>query len=341
VDRPLRIGVLGTARITATALVEPARALGGDVQLAAVASRDAGRATAYAAEHGFARAFRRYQDLIDDPDLDAIYNPLPNNLHAPWSVAALAAGKAVLCEKPMALDAEEAAAMTDAARRSGRPLVEAFHYRYHPLAQRVVELVGDGAVGRVRAIDVNFWVPAGLVAPGNIRFHYELGGGATMDLGCYCINALRLLAGGEPTVRHAVATPYAVVAGTEAGVDRDIDVAMTATLELPGGAVGHFDCSLAAPRFASRLRVVGDDGEMEVMNLFHPQRGNRIVLRHQGGEEHVQELEATPTFRFQLREFVAAVLAGGPVRTPPEDAVANMAVIDAVYRAAGMRPRRP
>jgi predicted dehydrogenase len=340
VERPLRIGLLGTARITTAAMIEPVQLLGpaAGVELAAVGSRDAERAAAYAAQHGIARSHGSYEALVEDPDVDAVYNPLPNSLHEPWSIAALAAGKAVLCEKPLADNTAEAARMVQAARRHGRPLVEAVHYRYHPFTDRVVELVSTGAIGRLRSLEARFWVPAGRVRPDNIRFRYGLGGGATMDIGCYCIHAIRLLGGGEPVVRSARPTPYSLDNSVDGPVDGSVDVAMEARLELPGGVAANIDCSLSAPRFDSRVVAVGDEGELEVTNLFQPQRGNRLVLRR-AGEELVEEHETTPTFAFQLRAFADTVTSGRPSLTPGDDAIATMRVIDDVYRAAGMRPR--
>ena len=189
----LRIGVLGTARISATALLGPA-AIVPEVTVAAVAARDQSRAAAYAERHGIPVAYGGYDALLADPDIDAVYNPLPNSLHGPWTLKAIAAGKHVLCEKPFASNAEEADLVADAAAASGLVVMEAMHYRYHPLIRRVRELVGE--LGPVRHIQC--WTSFVISNEDDIRYDYDLGGGALMDGGCYAIDCLRLLGPGEP-----------------------------------------------------------------------------------------------------------------------------------------------
>ena len=188
---PLRIGVLGTARITTAALLEPAASVP-EVTVAAVGARSQARALAYAERHGIPVAHGSYHELVEDPDIDAVYNPLPNSLHGPWTLKAIAAGKHVLCEKPFASNADEAARVTDAAEGSGLVVMEAMHYRYHPLIRRLAELVGE--LGPVRHIQG--WTSFAVADPGDIRYDYALGGGALMDGGCYVIDCLRLIARG-------------------------------------------------------------------------------------------------------------------------------------------------
>lgn len=329
---PLRIGILGCARIAEQGIVEPGRVLA-ELEVAAVAARDPHRAAAYAHRHGIPRTHATYDDLLADPDLDAVYNPLPNSLHGPWTIRALEAGKAVLCEKPLASNAVEAQLMADAAARSGCTLVEAFHYRYHPLARRAVELVDGGAVGRPHRMEARFDLPSGLVSPDNIRLRHDLAGGATMDLGSYCANILRLLTGTEPRVVSAQARL----------VGPDIDEAMEAELLFPPrqgeqAVESRIHASFAEASFDASVVVSGDEGTLVVRNPFAPQRGHSLELRR-GGDVTTEEVELTPTFTFQAREFVEAVRTGGPVRTSAVDGVANMAVVDAVYLAAGLRPR--
>ena len=227
----LRIGILGAARIVPYALIKPARTIA-EVEVAAVAARDPGRAAAFAHKHGITRSLGSYQALIDDPAIDAIYNPLPNSLHAEWTLRALAAGKHVLCEKPLTANAAEAEQVAAAAKRSGRVLMEAFHWRYHPMARRMIELVHGGELGPLRRIET--WMCVPLLLPGNIRYRFDLAGGAGMDVGCYAISMLRHLSGEEPEVVSA----RAWLKSPE--VDRRIE----AEVRLPSGASGHLTASL-------------------------------------------------------------------------------------------------
>ncbi len=323
---PLRIGILGAARITPMALVRPARQVPA-VTLAAVAARDATRAGAFAAKHGIRRVHDSYASLVDDPEIDAIYNPLPNNLHAEWSIRALRAGKHVLCEKPIAANAEEAQRMRDVAAESGRVLMEAFHWRYHPLAARMKAIIASGVLGTVRHIEAYFHIP--LLLPGDIRYRLDLAGGAMMDTGCYTISILRHLADAEPEVVAARARQ------SSPGVDRQ----MAADFRFADGRTGHISCALfSAALVRVRARVRGDRGELSVFNPIVPQVWHRLTLRTETGTQR-EHVRADSTYTHQLRAFVAAVRDGAPFPTNPDDAVANMQVIDAVYRAAGLAPR--
>jgi predicted dehydrogenase len=326
-DGPLRLGILGCARIAQQAVVQPAGVVE-NLELAGVAARDPARAEAYAQQHGVTRAYPSYQALLEDPDIGAVYNPLPNSLHGPWSARALRAGKAVLCEKPVTSNAAEARQLAGVAAETGVAMVEAFHYRYHPVAQRIGAIIASGELGPIRSVEAFFVLPDGILRAGNIRLDPGLAGGVTMDLGCYCLNILRLVTGEEPVVTSAVAT----LASPE------IDVAMHAELEFPSGAAGRMHVSFVDESFRTGLLVTGTDGELEVQHPFQPHRGHRLELRR-GGETSREVLDLTPTFVFQAREFVAVVREGAAVRTTMADGVANMEAVDAVYRAAGLRPR--
>ena len=238
---PLRIGVLGNARISATALLGPAASVP-EVIVAAVAARDQSRAEAYAEQHEIPVAYGGYEALLADPDIDAVYNPLPNSLHGPWTLRAIAAGKHVLCEKPFASNAQEAAEVADAAAASGLVVMEAMHYRYHPLIRRLKELVGE--LGPVRHIQC--WTSFAIGNEDDIRYDYDLGGGALMDGGCYALDCLRLLGPGEPEVVAALATEQ------KPGVDR----AMTAFLRFPGGATAWLDVSFTLLAFTTTSRSI-------------------------------------------------------------------------------------
>lgn len=323
---PLRIGVLGAARITPMALLRPARQVP-DAAIVAVAARDAARAQAFASKHGIPRTLPTYDALIADPEIDAIYNPLPNSLHAEWSIKALEAGKHVLCEKPIASNADEAAQMVLAAARCDRQLVEAFHYRYHPLAARMKAIVDSGVLGAIRHIETAMCIP--LPLPSDIRYRYDLAGGATMDVGCYTINLLRFLAGAEPEVVRAearLASP-------------NVDRWMTADFRFADGRTGRITCSLFSSQLLRLQAVVrGERGEMRVFNPFAPHFYHRLSLRTPDGTT-VERVHGDATYTHQLRAFVDAVRHHTALPTEAGDGVANMQVIDAVYTRAGL-PRR-
>jgi len=324
----LRIGILGAARIAPAALVKPAQRTPG-VVVAAVAARDPERGRAFAERHGIERVHASYEDLLADPELDAVYVPVPNGLHGRYTKAALEHGKHVLCEKPFAANAEEATEVALVAERTGRVVMDAFHYRYHPLAARLVEIVSSGELGAVASIEAAMCFP--LVQRSDIRYDLALAGGALMDAGCYPVHLLRTLAGGEPTVvsaRAKLASP---------GLDR----AMEADFELEGGGRGRIVTSLWSSHvLAVNARVRGEAGQLRVLNPFAPQHYHRLVVTA-GGGKRVEHLTKEATYDFQLRAFVAAVHHDAPLLTGPADAVATMRVIDDVYRAAGLEPRQP
>jgi predicted dehydrogenase len=325
----LRIGIVGAARIAPAAVVAPARDLAG-VDVVGVAARDAARARAFATEHGIPEVFESYDALLASPDVDAVYVPLPNAYHGRYTLAAARAGKHVLCEKPFAANADEAAAI-DAATAGGTVVVmEGMHYRYHPLTQRLLELVRDRAVGELRAVHARMIAVVPKLA--DQRFQYPLAGGATMDVGCYVIHQLRSVAGGEPTVTAANAKLSSP----------QIDRWMHAELTFPDGVVGRFTCALlaAAPPVAD-LVVHGSAGSLAVLFPTRPQLVGRIFLRRRG-RPSVERVPSTgSTFRYQLESFAAAVRGGPLPLTPVADAVANLRVIDAVYASAGLARREP
>jgi predicted dehydrogenase len=323
---PVRFGVLGAARIAPAALLRPAKHVAA-AQVVAVAARDRARADAFARKYGLARAHGSYEALLADPEIDAVYNPLPNALHAKWTLAALQAGKHVLCEKPFTSNAEEAVTVAAAAKQSGRVVMEAFHYRYHPLAARMREIVASGELGALRRVEA--WMCFPLPKFSDIRYNLELAGGAQMDAGCYAVSLVRMLGGEEPRVISARPKLHAP----------EVDRAMTAELQFPSGHLGRVTCSMwSVALLKMAARVVGERGELRVTNPVMPQLYHRLVLIRDG-KKRVERFTRRPTYEYQLEAFCNAVQTGAPILTPPDDAVANMRVIDAIYRAAGMKPR--
>jgi predicted dehydrogenase len=324
----LRIGILGAARIAPSALIKPAKG-SGEVVVAAVAARDGARAHAFAAQHGISRVHDSYEALLADPDLDAVYNPLPNSLHGRWTRAALAGGKHVLCEKPFTANATEAREVAELAAKSDRVVMEAFHYRYHPLTLRIEEIIASGELGKLERVEAVMCFP--LPKFSDIRYNYSLAGGATMDAGCYAVHMARTFGGGTPEVVSAQAKLR----------DPQVDRAMTAELRFPGGHTGRVRCSMWSSHLLQfSARVVGDRGALRVLNPVAPQIFHRLSVRSADGKR-VERLTRRASYAYQLDAFAAAVLRGDPVMTTPEDAVENMTVIDAIYRAAGLPLREP
>lgn len=324
--RPLRFGILGAAKIAPGALIKPAR-LGSEATVEVVAARDIERARQFAAEHGIPRIAADYAAVIADPEIDVVYNPLPMNLHMHWTIEALRAGKDVLCEKPFASNALEAERMVEVAAQTGRVLVEAFHYRYHPLFERVLAIVRSGQLGTLRHMNAVFKVA--IKDKSDLRHRFDTSGGATMDLGCYPLHWMRQVAGSEPRV---------VAAKAEEGA-RYVDLTMQADLVFKGDLTGHMETSMADHEaFATSLRVEGDKGTLLVTNPLAPHNGHELRLEL-GSVVTTEKVEGLTTYRHQLLAFVDAVHNKRLLPTMGADSIANMRLIDSVYRAAGMPPR--
>jgi predicted dehydrogenase len=319
----LRFGILGAAKIAPAALIEPAAAEAG-VRVVGVAARDRARAQAFAKQHRIPEVFSDYEALLRSDTIDAIYVPLPAALHCEWSIRALHAGKHVLCEKPFASNALEAERMADAAERTGRVLAEAFHWRYHPLAEHIRAAAGE--IAPFRHLDAHFTVP--FHTSDDIRFVYELGGGALMDLGCYPLQWVRFLAG-EPEVVRARA---------ELGPPK-VDIAMTADLRFAGGVTAQVRCSMQRDLpLGAQLEVEGERGRLVVQNPLAPHLGHELRLETSEGTR-TEGVKGDSTYAHQLRAFRTWVEGGPAMPTDARDAVLGMRAIDAIYRAAGL-PRR-
>ncbi|MCV7173248.1 Gfo/Idh/MocA family oxidoreductase [Mycobacterium manitobense] len=318
----LRIGVLGASRIAEFAIVDPARELGH--RLVAVAARDPHRARAFADKHGIERVAGTYADVVSDPEVDVVYNPLANALHAPWNLAAVAAGKPVLTEKPFARNHIEARQVADAARTAGVTVMEGFHYLFHPVTQRALQLAADGTLGELVRAEVRMAMPA--PADDDPRWSTAMAGGAMMDLGCYGMHLLRRL--GRPSIVSARAEQRFP------GVDARCDVEVA----FPGGATGLSTNSMVADDYSFTLRIAGTMGEVLVHDFIKPHDDDRVTVRTAAGVS-VERLGTRPSYTYQLAVFAAHVETGAPLPIDLADAVENMAYVDDAYRAAGMAPR--
>ena len=329
---PLRVGILGAARIAELAIVKPAHVTG--TRLVTVAARDRRRAEAFAAEHGVERATDSYAAVLADPDVEVVYNPLPNALHGPWNLAAVEAGKHVLSEKPFASTAEEAAEVRDAANKAGVTVVEGFHYLFHPVMQRLFALLGSGELGELQRVDALIAMPE--PDDGDPRWSFDLAGGALMDLGCYGLHAHRTLgrwAGGEPQLVDARAKERAGAPGVDEWLEAD--------LRFPSGATGAVRCSMAHPRFEMTLHVTGSRGEATVQDFVQPHKDDRVLVRT-GSDTRTEHLGTRSSYIYQLEALIAALRGGAPMPTDTDDAVATARLIDSCYRAAELplRPRK-
>ncbi|HLS75780.1 MAG TPA: Gfo/Idh/MocA family oxidoreductase [Nocardia sp.] len=326
--RPLRFGILGAARIAPAALLAPALRHP-EAEVVAVAARDRTRGERFARRHGIARVHDDYPALLADPEVDAVYIPLPNGLHGRWTRAALAAGKHVLCEKPFTADAAEAREIAAAATGSGLVVMEAFHYRYHPLVAAAEEVIAAGELGPLRHVEASICFP--LPRFSDIRYDYGLAGGALMDAGCYAVHMARVFGGEEPEVVSARAKLR----------DPKVDRAMLADLRFPSGHTGRVRCSMwSVDLLRVAVTVVGAKGRMRIVNPLLPHQGHLLSVRTDTRRFRRRFTRRT-SYDFQLDAFTDAVLRGAPVPTGPDDSVATMSVVDAVYAAAGLPPRVP
>jgi predicted dehydrogenase len=323
----LRIGVLGASRIAELAIVAPAHELGH--RLVAVAARDPQRAQAFAEKHGVEHVLSSYADVVSDPEVDVVYNPLANAFHAPWNLAAIAAGKPVLTEKPFARNRAEAQHVAEAADAAGITVMEGFHYLFHPVMRRAFELAADGTLGEVHHVEVRMAMPA--PDADDPRWSVALGGGALMDLGCYGLHVVRRLGdiiGGRPDIVSAHASQRIP------GVDEWCDV----ELSFPCDATGLSANTMVAPDYSFTLRIVGTKGDVLVHNFIKPHDDDRLTIRTPASTT-VERLGTRASYTYQLEAFAAHVQHGAPLPIDAADAVENMAYVDAAYRAAGMSPR--
>lgn len=320
--RRLRWGILGAARIGVRRVI-PALLRSRTGTAAAIASRDAGRAREVAGKFSIPRTYNSYEALLADPDIDAVYNPLPNSLHPEWSVRAARAGKHVLCEKPLALDAAQAQAMVETCARAGVLLQEAFMYRFHPQIDELRALVRAGTVGTPALVRSAFTFT--VRGEDDIRLNAALGGGGLLDVGCYCLNISRLVLG-EPRTVWASAT-----------YERDVDVRLAAMLISPEGTA-LVDCGVRAP-YRQFCEVVGSEGAITLPRPFQPEEDPAVMLIRRGDREERVEIPGANQYTLMIDHMGTCILEGTPPRFPPEDAVANMRALDALRASA--RSGRP
>jgi predicted dehydrogenase len=321
--RTVRVGVLGAARIVSTALLRPSRAVEG-LEVVAIAARDPARAARYATKHDIARVHRTYDELLDDPAIDAVYIPLPSALHARWMTAAIEAGKHVLCEKPFTSNAGAARQVAAVAAASDVVVMEAYHSAHHPVRQQILDVLGSGELGEVVSAAAVIHAP---IPPGrDIRWDLALGGGALLDLGYYPLRLLRDLFG------------EVVDASATARIRDGVDGRLEAELVHAGGVSSTLRCAMwSVSPVASRLDIRGTAGRLRVGTPWHPQLGGRLRVDGASGRR-VLRPDRRSTYLFQLEAFREAV-RGGPVRTGPVEAVAQLDAIDRIYAACGLRPR--
>ena len=314
----LRWGILSTARIGIRRVI-PAIQRSETGVVAAIASRNPERAAETGSRFGIPRALGSYEALLADPGVDAIYCPLPNSLHAEWSIRAAEAGKHVLCEKPLARDADEARSITDAAAAAGVLLQEAFMYRFHPQIERLQSLVRDGAIGRPWVVRSGFTFSVG--SENDIRLVPELGGGGLLDVGSYCVSVSRLLLG-EPRSVSATAV-----------YERGVDVRLVGMLHFGAGTAALLDCGLRAPG-RQFCEVVGEEGTITLPRPFLPgEEPAVIVVRRKDQEERI-EIPGTDQYTLMIDHFGECVRGRAVSRFPPADAVANMRVLDLLRESA-------
>lgn len=324
----MRIGVLGASRIAEAAIVGPAAELGH--RLVAVAARDRSRAEVFAEKYGVERVVDDYQAVIDDPEVDVVYNPLANSLHAPWNLAAIAAGKPVLSEKPFARDEAEARRVAEAADAAGVSVLEGFHYFFHPVTQRAFELAGDGTIGTVTHVEVRMTMEP--PADDDPRWSLDLAGGALMDLGCYGLHVMRSL--GRLAAPGIEGRPSIVRAHAEQrtpGVDAWCDV----ELGFPGGATGLTANSMVGDHRSFTIRIAGTAGDLLVHDFISPSTDDRLTITTAAGAT-VEHLGTRASYTYQLEAFAAHVEHGTALPFGTADAVANMAFVDDAYRAASV-----
>lgn len=329
--KPLKIGILGAARIAPKAVCAPATVIS-RCALAGVAARNKQRASLFAEEHGISAVYDSYESLIESDEIDLIYNPLPINLHAEWTIRALEAGKHVLCEKPFAMNFDEAKAMQAAADKSGKRLIEAFHYRYHPVFEACRDWIAAGRIGDITRVDASFNVQI-RDSDEEIRQLPETGGGAMMDLGCYPLS----------WVLNLLGTELSLVDATAELTSRGVDESMRVRMQHPSGAWAHLTTTMAqGTPFNAEMTIAGTDGLIYFQNPLAPHTNGSLSLRKADGSEVDQFRPVSPvsTYTWQLAAIVSALETGSPLPTEGDIILRQQEMLDAIYEDAGLRSLR-
>ncbi len=316
--RKFRWGILGTARIAEQQMI-PALHQSPTSELVAVASRDPEKGKAYAAKNSIPRVYSTYEALLEDHDIDAVYLPLPNHLHATWTIKAAEHGKHVLCEKPAALNAREVEALGKACEDRKVVFMEAFMYQFHPQWDRVKAIIDSGEIGDVRIIQSHF--TGTMRRQDDYRLQSVMGGGALYDVGCYCVHATRMLLGQEPLNVTA-----------QAQMDQGIDRSLAAVMSFPGGTLAHFDCSFDAYD-RQQVEIIGRQGTILVESAFRPDWGEPTLSIRSGVRERRETLPQVNTYLMQIEHFQAVIEKKVAPRNDQRQALLNMQVIDAIYQA--------
>ena len=322
----VRWGILSTAKIGREKVI-PAMQKSNLVDILGISSRDSENAKETAAKLGIQRAYGSYTELLGDPEIDAIYNPLPNHMHLEWSLKAIDAGKHVLCEKPIGMNSKEAESLIEAAKKNPElKVMEAFMYRFHPQWQKTLDLVNNGSIGKVITIHSLFSYYN--VDPQNIRNRVDAGGGALMDIGCYCISFPRFLLGREPA---------RVLGIMDSDPIMKTDRLSSGILDFSDGITSSFSCSTQLMPY-QRTQVLGTNGriEIEIPVNAPPDKVTRIWLHKKEKTEEI-EFEAVDQYTLQAEYFSKAILEDSPVPIPLVDAENNMKVIDAFRKSAEIK----
>ena len=320
-DRKVNWGILGCAGIAEKAFIPAVRESRNGV-LAGIAARDDARAKAWAGRFGFLRSHGTYQELVEDPAVDAVYNPLPNDLHAKWSIRAMRAGKHVLCEKPMAMNAGEVREMIGAAEAGGVLLMEGFMYKFHPQMEKTLALIREGKIGEVQTVHSSFTFHFERDGA-NYRWFPAMGGGALYDVGCYALSVARLVFGAEPVSAYAAARIDPATG---------VDMTTAAVLEFPGGRFAHCDSSFES-HFQSRLLAVGTEGTLALDRAFSAKDFDVAIEIIQGDAKEAVRIPRANMFTLMVEHFGDALLGRAPLLYPPEDAFHNMRSIDACFES--------
>lgn len=327
-SRVLRIGILGAARIAPSAICVPALAL--SHKLVALGSRNLEKANLFADRWGIENVVDGYDDLINHPDIDVVYNALPNSMHAKFNNAAMVAGKHVISEKPFASNFLEAKRVAGVASSKGSKIIEAFHYRYHPAIMRAIEVAVSGEIGEITKVTSALNIPA--PSEEDLRWQFELSGGAMMDLGCYSLHIQRHLS------LSLFNSELEVVSAQAREKKPNVDKFMSAVVSYANGAIGELSCDMDYSHFVSPLRITGTKGEIFLPSFVLPGVDDRVIVKSRVSER-TEYLGNVSSYTWQLAAF-AEYVRGADVLTGIDDALANAEAIDNIYTAAGMQPRK-